>query len=222
LRTQWPRLDEGGLDQLDAWLVAHSQARLVMLDTLTRIRPRRARNGDLFMEDYAVGEQLKALADRHGVAVLVIHHLRKAAADDPLDTITGTLGLSASADGILILRRQRGRMDAALLVAGRDLEDADLPLHWDRDITWALMPGTAEEYRLSQERQAVLEVLRRASAPMGPKAIATALGSGANYSALRMLLSQMLSDGQITSPSRGGYVLNTYAPTPTVNGDPWL
>lgn len=71
LATEWAKMDAGGLDQLEAWLNEHPSARLVIVDTLARVRPRPTRSGDPYAEDYAVGESLKAIADKHGVAVLV-------------------------------------------------------------------------------------------------------------------------------------------------------
>ena len=42
----------------------------------------------------------------HGVAVLLVHHLRKADSDDAFDTVSGTLGLTGSVDSVIVLRRE--------------------------------------------------------------------------------------------------------------------
>ena len=65
------------------------------MDTLARIRPARSGRGDLYTEDYRIGQDLKTLADSHGIAVLVVHHLRKMDSDDPLELLSDTLGLPA-------------------------------------------------------------------------------------------------------------------------------
>ena len=65
----------------------HPEARLVVIDTLAKIR-KPARGQNVYAEDYAALEQLLPLAAKHGVAIVVVHHLRKMAASDPLDEIS--------------------------------------------------------------------------------------------------------------------------------------
>ena len=129
--TRLPRLDAGGVAAIEGWLVEHPDARLVVVDTLAKVRPRQ-RGQHLYSEDYAALERLLPLAADHGVSILVVHHLRKMDADDPLDTISGSTGLSGGVDGTLILKRERGKADAYLHVDGRDVEEpVELALRWD-------------------------------------------------------------------------------------------
>ncbi len=48
--TEWPRLDEGGLEGLEAWLEAHPDARLVVVDTLAKIKPRSSGRRSAYMK----------------------------------------------------------------------------------------------------------------------------------------------------------------------------
>jgi hypothetical protein len=121
LVTEWPRLDEGADAELDAWLSAHPTTRLVGIDVLARLRPPSNGNGNLYQLDYWTLASLKAVADKHSVALVVVHHSRKATADDPLDTISGTAGLAGAADTALILTREKNRADGNLYVRGRDV-----------------------------------------------------------------------------------------------------
>ena len=84
LHTEWPRLDEGGAEQLDAWLTEHPDARLVVIDTLAKIR-RPVSGANVYGDDYAALEVLLPLAEKHGVEIVFVHHLRKMAAADPMD-----------------------------------------------------------------------------------------------------------------------------------------
>ncbi|MBI4491930.1 MAG: AAA family ATPase [Chloroflexi bacterium] len=203
LATAWPRLDAGGLELLDAWLHDHPGARLILIDTLARVRPTRARNGDLYTEDYAVGMSLKALADRCAVAIVLIHHLRKMGADDPVDAVSGTLGLTGAADAVLVMKRERGHHDAALFITGRDLEEQELALKWDPAICGWVLVGDAAEQRISQERAAVIEVLHDAGRPLSPTAVAPLLSK--NLSTTKGLLWRMSQDGQLLVDGRGRY-----------------
>lgn len=122
ITTQWSRLDDGGVEALEGWLKAHPDARMIVIDTLAKIRPRQ-RGQNVYAEDYAALEKLLPLAAEHGVAILIVHHLRKGGADDPMDEISGSTGLSGGVDGALVLKRDRGQGDAYLHVDGRDIEE---------------------------------------------------------------------------------------------------
>jgi AAA domain len=202
---EWPQLDHGGVEALDSWLETHPETRLVVVDTLKKIRPRDGQSRSVYDLDYEALEPLVGLAAAHGVALLVVHHLRKLEAGDPFDMISGSTGLTGGVDGALVLKRDRGKQDATLMVDGRDIEEpSELALRWDADIaSWSLM-GDAEEFRMSEERRDIVNLLRRVGEPLGPKDIAQVLGR--NYGAVRVMLSEMVKDGLITSPSRGKYI----------------
>ena len=122
LRTDCPRLDKGGTLVVQSWLEAHPDARLVVVDTLAKVKPRRRAGGDAYADDYDAVQPFVELAKRHRVTLLIITHLRKLGMnEDVFDAITGTLGTTGGVDGALVLARERGRADAVLHVTGRDL-----------------------------------------------------------------------------------------------------
>lgn len=191
----WPRLDEGGADELEDWLIGHSDARLVVIDTLAKIRPR-VRGANLYAEDYAALERLLPLTVQHGVSILVIHHTRKLQADDPSEEMSGTFGLTGGVDGTLVIRRGRGDADAYLHVDGRDIEDAaEHALDWDSQLAAWTLQGDAEEYRLSKERREGVGLLERNGDPMGPKEAADGLDK--DPVAVRKMLRRMDEAGQV-------------------------
>src|SRR5215204_1024603 len=51
ITTAWARLHEGGAEDLDAWLSEHTDARLVVIDTLAKIR-KPVRGNAVYQEDY--------------------------------------------------------------------------------------------------------------------------------------------------------------------------
>jgi hypothetical protein len=212
----WPRLDEGGVEALAERLATNPDLRLVVIDTLAKVRPRTLRR-NVYLEDYAALEGLLPLAAKHRVAILVIHHLRKMAAADPLDEISGSTGLSGGVDGVMLLKRDRGRADAFLYVDGRDIEEPrELALRWDTSLTtWSLV-GDAEEYRVSQERQDIIRVLEDAGEPMAPKEVAELLDKAPN--AVKYLMWRMSKDGQLETVSRGRYSLTANPANPLTGG----
>jgi hypothetical protein len=196
IATEWARMDEGGAEMLDRWLAEHPEARLVVVDILKKVRPKASVHPSVYEADYEALEAMQRLAGEYGVALLVVHHLRKLGAADPLDEISGSTGLSGGADGILVLKRDRGRADAYLHVTGREIEEeAELALRWDADLaSWTLV-GDAEEYRRSKEQGEILKVLRESPEWMAPKEVAEILGK--NASTVRTLLRKMAGVGLV-------------------------
>jgi hypothetical protein len=175
----WPRANEGGIEGLDWWLEEHPECRLVVIDTLSRFKPRSTSAGrrTQYDEDRAAVDPLAPLASEHNTAVLLVHHLREMESDDPLDMITGSVGLTSGVDGALVLKRQRGNASAFLHVDGRDIEESsELALLWDAATATWTETGEAEEYRRSETRQKILKALEEADESLGPKVVAERTG----------------------------------------------
>ena len=195
IATAWPKLDEGGVEALRAWLGEHPEARLVAVDTLAKIR-QRTRGQNVYQEDYAALEELLPLAAEHEVAIVVVHHTRKMAAADPLDEVSGSTGLTGGVDGVLVLKRDRGKADAVLHVDGRDIEEpAEFALKWDAETAGWTIVGDAEEYRMSEERKEILCVLVEAGEFLGPGEVADVLGKPRNT--IKQRLWHMAQDRQV-------------------------
>ena len=205
LHTEWERLDRGGLEALDEWLTNAELPRLVIIDTLAKVKPRRPRNADPYEHDHEVMSMLTTLAGKHGVLIILIHHTRKAVSDDFIDSVTGTLGLSGGTDATIVLARTRGQTDATLSITGRDVDEQELALEFDADTClWRLM-GDADEYRQTKARIDVLEVMRRNGQPMRPGQVAQALDK--NRSTVRWLMTKMAGDGTLKAWGDGKYTI---------------
>jgi len=204
---EWPKIDKGGLEMLGNWLKDHSNAKLVIIDTLARIRGAKRSGGTLYDGDYNEIAGLKRLADSHSAAFMVIHHLRKADSEDMLDLISGSTGLTAAADTIAILQRGKGQVDSELYFTGRDVEEIGLALKFHEDTKTFALLGEAEEYRMSQERREVLEFLRETNGPVQLKDIASALGK--KETAIHKLLDGLMNNGFVQQPAYGMYQANS-------------
>lgn len=119
---EWPRLDQGGLAQLEEYIQAHPGLRAIIVDTWAMLAPHAKSGGRSQYEgEYAALSPLKRLADTHHLAIVLVHHLRKAGAQDILDEVTGSTGMVGTVDTILVLKRERGQEQATLYVTGRDI-----------------------------------------------------------------------------------------------------
>ncbi len=193
--TTWERLHEGGVQTIEAWIDQRPNARLVIVDTLAKVRPPARSNGNTYQEDYNCLQPLADMARRRNVSVLVVTHSRKAAADDVMDDISGSTGLTGGVDGMLVLRRGRGEVEAELHTTNRDAPDQELALLWDASMTRWSIAGNAEQYRIHGERRKIVDLVAASVDGLTPKEIA--IQADKNESTTRVLLSKMLADGHL-------------------------
>ena len=133
-------LKHGLEQQIEQFLTEHPATKLVVIDTLQRVR---STGGDsnLYANDYQDIGLLKKLADRRHIAILLIHHLRKLHDDDPMNMISGSTGLSGAADSAFVLQKNARSANAATLhCTGRDIPDRTLRLELgEDDHIWKLL-----------------------------------------------------------------------------------
>ena len=138
-----------GLDaQLEKFVREHPDTRLIIIDTLQKVREL---SGEAYSyrDDYQIIGQLKQLADKFQLCMLVVHHTRKSPANDEFDRISGTTGIYGCADGAFVLSKERRTDSAATLsVSGRDQPDQCLHLVRDEEtLQWNFDHADTELYR---------------------------------------------------------------------------
>ena len=168
-----------------------------MLDTLAGVKPIKTQQG--YTEDYESLAALHRLANDKAVSIVVLHHTRKMEADDPVDTVSGTLGLAGCADSVLVLNRSS--KGTTLYVRGRDIEEAEHAISFDKhSCRWTIL-GTATDVHRSNERGRILAALEGASDPMTPQDIVPATGMHRNSA--DQPLFKMAADGEVKKVGRG-------------------
>lgn len=134
-------------EQLELFLHEHPDTRLIIIDTLQKVREL---GGEAYSYagDYEIVGKLKTFADKHGICLLLVHHTRKQPASDKFEMISGTTGLLGCADGAFILQKERGTtMNGTLDVVGRDQGEQRLHLVRDREhLFWNLDHVEVESY----------------------------------------------------------------------------
>lgn len=103
--TQAKSVSEGLDQQLEGFIREHPDVRLIIIDTLQKVREI---GGDRYSyaSDYEIVTKLKTFSDRYGICLLVVHHTRKMEAEDSFDMISGTNGLLGAADGAFIMQKK--------------------------------------------------------------------------------------------------------------------
>ena len=146
--TKSKNLNEGLEEQLNQFVKEHKDARLIIIDTLQKVREV---GGDKFSyaSDYDIVTKLKRFSDEHGICLLVVHHTRKMESSDSFDMISGTNGLLGAADGAFVMQKEKRTENKAILeLAGRDQQDQRLELKFNRELcVWELVKAETELWK---------------------------------------------------------------------------
>lgn len=127
--------------QMETFLKEHPGTGLIVIDTLQKVRRNISANVNPYAADYDDITSLKQIADRHRLAVMLVHHLRKSADNDPLNMISGTTGIAGGADGNFVLQKdKRTENTATLICTGRDIKQRELFLGFNKEtFLWELL-----------------------------------------------------------------------------------
>ena len=150
------KLSDGLIVQLEDYLKDYPDSRLIVIDTLQKVRT--ASKDNAYASDYGDISLIKDFADRHSLAVIVVHHIRKQNDSDVFNKVSGTTGLTGSADATFVLQQESRASNAAkLYVTGRDTPYQEFTLRF-RDCSWELVERKEQE-QLAKE--AIPDVLFR-------------------------------------------------------------
>jgi hypothetical protein len=198
------RLDDGGAEALDKWLAALEDVRLVVVDVFNRIRTTAKPKGvDQYQHDAAEMAKLQAVAMDRRVSIVVLTHDRKAAAEDWLERVTGTLGIAGTADTVALLERDRGSSNGRLRITGRDLDtEPDLGLEFTDGLWHFIGPG--ETLELTPQRRKILDALRGEKDGLGPSGIAKK--AQLSVDTVKPSLPMLIAAGLILKVGTGRYV----------------
>lgn len=202
LYTEWKRSDQGGLDDLEQLLV-DKKPRLVVIDTLAKIRAPSGKSGSAYEGDYNALAPITAMAGKYSCCIVIVTHNRKGKAEgDATEMVSGTLGQMGAVDGALVIDGNRGDATMKLTLVGRDIEeDGEFAIKKLPTGGWDWL-GKADEVFISQERKAIIDLLKVRGA-LKPKDISDALGK--HPGTIRKLLSTMLAEMQVTVDNGGYY-----------------
>jgi hypothetical protein len=204
MANEWPRMGQGGIALIRQWAAAHPKRRLVIIDVWAKFRPPRPKNADAYQFDYDCVKRLQELAHELGIAILIVHHNRKAADVDWMNEISGSQGIAGGADTIIIIKRDRAAVDAVLHVSGRDVEEQELALKFDKDTgRWTII-GDAQEHRQSKARNEIHTLLDR-EGPMTPKEVADELDQPRNT--VKSTMRRMRAEGTLKGAGSGKYAV---------------
>lgn len=209
LLNKWPRLDQAGLKALEELCLVY-QPILVVLDPWVKVRPlspKDKRGENTYFTDYESVTSLKKLTEQ-GVNILIVHHKRKTEAEDPLEEVLGTTGITGGVDNVLSLKRQRRGKTGMLEIIARDFEEKV----WGMDFEggkWTFQGEGEEylkEYLLAEEQKRIVETIKQLGGKATIKEVAEYLGK--NYQTIKTQIRRLLEKGVLKREAKGNFLLN--------------
>lgn len=147
---------------LDDCIEEHDDTKLVIVDVLQKIRSEKKTNQSEYAHDYKDVGELKKIADKHGISLLVVTHTKKAKdSRDRLNDISGGVGVTGVADTILMIEcddkasqsDDLSSKDRMFYIVGRDVPEEELTIHFDdKNCRWKYV-GTKKESNIKREEE---------------------------------------------------------------------
>ena len=149
-------------EEITRFCVGFPRVKLIVIDTFQKIREQSAEMS--YSNDYSEVSFLKQIADENNVCILLVHHTRKMADSDCFNEISGTNGIAGSADTLMVLKKaKRTDNKAVLTCTGRDIDDREMELHFNRDLcNWQVVSDSAssEAERLPDDMEQMAEFVK--------------------------------------------------------------
>lgn len=206
------------LPLIRAWLRKHGHQRpLIVLDTLGKVMPPALPGEGAYQRDYRIGSQLKRLVDEHpGSCLLVVHHTRKAGAEDWMDSTSGTNGLNGAADWTANLSRPRNEDRGVLRVTGRDVPEGEYAIKSEAG-RWTIEgDALADAAKVAAEAKMTADLGDRSAEILNyvtklGEVTAKQVCDALDLPDARRYLARLHDAGKLAKPKRG-----TYTPVPSV------
>ena len=89
-------------------------------------------------------EIFEKIADKHNIAIILVHHLGKMTNENVLNVISVSIGITGCTDGAFVLNKANHAQISSLYVTGRDIEKLDLSLKFNENCVWEIYEKPAK------------------------------------------------------------------------------
>ena len=158
-----PYLGFGFEECLENWIKSKENPRLVVIDTLARIKPRQSKSsGTAYDSDNLLMNGIQKLAVQNNLTVMFITHLSKASQEYSFDKIQGSVGIQGMTDAMWMLDRGDGiSTKASLKGRGRDILDFEYALTWDNESMSYNFEGNLVEINKNENRREIVVAMEQ-------------------------------------------------------------
>jgi len=150
-----PTLDNGLDVYLRQYIKEHPETGLIAIDVLQKVRSLTRQSNNPYAAEYADLSILKNIADEFNIVILVLHHNRKMTdGSDPFNMISGTMAIMGTSDVSIVLHREkRTDEETTLSITGRDVEEHDYKIKWDKQTCRQQLVGSVEEIQTANDEE---------------------------------------------------------------------
>lgn len=128
-----PSLDKQLIEVLEEHIKQHPEIKLIIIDTLQKVRSKTPARGNIYQQDYSEVGALKTFIDKNRLSLVIVHHNRKM--KDPennFNMISGTNGIMGAADTIFMIdKKSREDRNATLHITGRDVQEDNTIIYFN-------------------------------------------------------------------------------------------
>ena len=190
---------------IDAWIAAHSDAALVVIDVwqaFIRNRP----SARTYAQEYQLLSLITDISRRRDVPILIVTHVIKAGArSNALTAVAGTLAMVAAPDSTLVMRNTNGTIE--IEAHSRMMQGGHFSFRFLEGAGWTEVTGSCDAPIVAPGRsEQVLALFGTPDTVVESKTICDAVFAG-NANAANAHLSRMVRDGELQRQGRGKYRL---------------
>ena len=137
-RPKIPLLTLGLEEEIEDWIKNTPDAKLVIIDPYQKVKC--SKGGyklNAYENDNYNLQDLQTLATKYEIAIVLVHHLKKAKADDVFDEITGSAGIQSNADSMIVISsdRKKGK-NPILQCIPKDAEQQEFEIALNPKCIW--------------------------------------------------------------------------------------
>ena len=161
LSNEIPYLGFGFEECLENWIASKENPRLVIIDTLARLKPKQGRqSGTAYDLDNQLLGKIQTLAVKNNITIAFVTHLSKASQDYSWDRIQGSVGVQGMTDFMWLIDRGDNAPTANIVGRGRDMSDFEYAVKWNEESWQYQFEGNLQTVRMNDNRKEVVDAMK--------------------------------------------------------------
>ena len=161
--NQVAKLGNGFEEQLKDILTNNPKIKLIVIDTLEKIREIKTPKGNAYQNDVSDFDIFLKIATEYGVCILFVHHLKKKNGikfNNIFETISGSNGVSGSMDSIWMVTKVRLTTEATLTTSGREIEEKEYHINFDLNSwKWKIFDDEFDRFQANPITKTIMKIM---------------------------------------------------------------